>query len=167
MPSDTASAVYRWVAGLVAVAAVAGWGSFFFLSASSASVQEAHAQTVQQLQQERSRLGEELGERRAKAAEIADLEAKLAAVRSDLARVTQTHEQAKAALASVQSELAAGRAELASRREELAAVTRDLTQVREELTAAEQTASVKASGNVQKRKKSAKRTGKRTRRASR
>lgn len=121
MSAYTSSATYRWVAVLMAVVAVLGWGLFFMITSSSASVEDAQRIQISRLTEERDRLDAELKEQRARTAALAEIEAKLNTAKDNLARTTEAieaartrHEDMRAALASTQSALANRRAELAS-----------------------------------------------------
>jgi septal ring factor EnvC (AmiA/AmiB activator) len=112
---------YRWVALLMAVVAVLGWGLFFMISTSTASVEDAQRSQITRLSEERDRLESEVKEQRARAGELAELEIKLATARDSLARTTEAidkartrHEEMRTALASAQTALASQRAQLAS-----------------------------------------------------
>jgi chromosome segregation ATPase len=157
MSGNAASATYRWVAVLMTVVAVLGWGVFFVMSTSAGSVQDAQRHEIVRLRQERDRLDVALEQQRTSAAEIAELQARLATMRDDLARTKEAHETAKNALAAQQAALAATRTELSSKQTqigaaqtELAAFEERLVQAREKV--AEQTATV--------RPRKGKRTGK-------
>src|SRR5690242_1339123 len=121
MIAYTTGVTYRWVAVLMAVVAVLGWGLFFMASTSSASVEDAQRVQISRLVDERDRLDAELKETRARSAELAEIEAKLGAAKNSLARTTEAieaararHEEMKTALVSTQTALASRRAELAS-----------------------------------------------------
>ena len=121
MTAYTSSVTYRWLSVLMALVAVLGWGLFFMITSSSASVEDAQRIQISRLTEERDRLDAELKEQRARTASLAEIEAKLNAARDNLARTTDAieaargrHEEMRAALASTQSTLASRRAELAS-----------------------------------------------------
>ena len=121
MTAYTSSVTYRWVAVLMAVVAILGWGLFFMTSTSSASVEDAQRVQISRLTEERDRLDAELKEQRTRTAELAEIETKLGAAKDSLARTTEAieaartrHEEARAALASTQTALVSRRAELAS-----------------------------------------------------
>jgi septal ring factor EnvC (AmiA/AmiB activator) len=121
MTAHASSVTYRWVALLMAVVAVLGWGLFFMISTSAASVEDAQRIQIARLAEERDRLEAEIREQRSRATQLADLEAKLATARDNLARTTEAietartrYDEARAALASTQSALSAQRVELAS-----------------------------------------------------
>ena len=121
MTAYASSVTYRWVAVLMAVVAVLGWGLFFMISTSSASVEDAQRVQISRLVEERDRLDAELKEQRIRTAELAEVEAKLTAAKDNLARTSEAietartrHEEARAALASTQTALTSRRAELAS-----------------------------------------------------
>jgi septal ring factor EnvC (AmiA/AmiB activator) len=125
MTAYTSSVTYRWVAVLMAVVAVLGWGLFFMISTSSASMEDVQRVQINRLTEERDRLDAELKEQRTRTAELSEVEAKLASAKDSLARMTEAietartrHEEARAALASTQTALASRRAELASAEKE-------------------------------------------------
>ena len=121
MTAHTSSVTYRWLSVLMALVAVLGWGLFFMITSSSASVEDAQRIQISRLTEERDRLDAELREQRARTAALAEVEAKLNTAKDNLARTTEAieaarsrHEEMRAALASTQSTLASRRAELAS-----------------------------------------------------
>ena len=121
MTAHASSVTYRWVALLMVVVAVLGWGLFFMMSTSAASVEDAQRLQIARLAEERNRLEAEIREQRSRAAQLADLEAKLAAARDNLTRTTEAietartrYDETRAALASTQAALNAQRTELAS-----------------------------------------------------
>lgn len=121
MTAYTSSVTYRWLSVLMALVAVLGWGLFFMITSSSASVEDAQRMQISRLTEERDRLDAELKEQRARTASLAEIEAKLATAKDNLARTTEAieaarsrHEEMRAALASTQSTLVSRRAELAS-----------------------------------------------------
>ena len=121
MTAHMSSATYRWVAILMAVVAVLGWGLFFMISTSSASMEDAQRVQISRLTEERDRLDAELKDQRQRTAELAEIEARLKAAKDSLARTTEAtdaartrYEEARSALASTQNALTARRTELAS-----------------------------------------------------
>jgi chromosome segregation ATPase len=121
MTAHMSSATYRWVAILMAVVAVLGWGLFFMISTSSASMEDAQRVQIGRLTEERDRLDAELKDQKQRTAELAEIEAKLKAAKDSLARTVEAtetargrYEETRSALASTQNALTARRTELAS-----------------------------------------------------
>ena len=154
MPMTASCVAYRWVALVMALAALGGWASFFHTSQSVAAAGDSLERQVKQLQRERERLAATLDEERAKTADIADASAKLALLKENVTRASEAEVQAKASLAAAQGEIA-------SRRAELATLAQQLAQARTEQVAADQTASVRAAKAEPRRKRFAKRGKKR------
>jgi uncharacterized phage infection (PIP) family protein YhgE len=139
MSGRTTVTAYRWLVILMALAAVGGWGSFFFTSQQEASLYEARRQQAREVRDERQKLEQALKEQRDGAAELKDAEARLTTARDNLARTSEAQEQAKAALAASQSELASRRAELSSLNQQIAGAREQQTKQEE---AAQQTGTV-------------------------
>jgi peptidoglycan hydrolase CwlO-like protein len=144
MAADSAAATYRWLAGLMVVLAVSGWGLFFVHSTTTAAQSDAQRIEFAQLKQERTKLEAEVQARKQGNEDLAALEAKLAAARDEVTRVTQAAEQARARLAQAQAAASASQSELTALGQKLADA-----RAKEE-SASERTASVeprkKASG---------------------
>ena len=151
MAADSAAVTYRWLASLMVVLAVSGWGLFFVHSTTTAAHSDAQRIESAVLKQERAKLEAEVQARKQGNEDLAALEAKLAAVRDEVARLTQAAEQARTRQAQAQAAASAAQTELA-------AVDQRLAQARaREDAAAERTASVEAAKKPAKRKKYAKR----------
>lgn len=121
MTAHMSSATYRWLAILMAVVAVLGWGLYFMISTSSASMEDAQRVQISRLTEERDRLDAELKDQRQRTAELTEIEARLKAAKDSLARTSEAteaartrYEEARSALASTQNALTARRTELAS-----------------------------------------------------
>ena len=136
MAADSAAATYRWLASLMVVLAVSGWGLFFVHSTTTAAQSDAQRIEFAQLKQERTKLEAEVQARKQGNEDLAALETKLAATRDEVARMTQAAEQARARLAQAQAAATASQTELASLGQKLADA-----RAKEE-TASERTASV-------------------------
>jgi multidrug resistance efflux pump len=136
MAADSAAVTYRWLAGLMVVLAVSGWGLFFVHSTTTAAQSDAQRIEFAQLKQERAKLEAEVQARKQGNEDLAALEAKLAATRDEVTRVTQSAEQARARLAQAQAAAAASQ-------NELTAIGQKLADARaKEESAVERTASV-------------------------
>src|SRR3954468_9218770 len=136
MSGRTSITAYRWLVILMALAAVGGWGSFFYTSQQEAPLYEARRPQAKDVREERQKLEAALKEQRESAGELKTAEGRLAAARDSLARTNEAQEQAKAALAAAQGELANRRAELTSLSQQIASA-RDVQAKQEE--AAQQT----------------------------
>lgn len=120
MAADSAAVTYRWLAGLMVVLAVSGWGLFFVHSTTTAAQSDAQRIEFAQLKQERAKLEAEVQARKQGNEDLAALEAKLAATRDEVTRATQAAEQARVRLAQAQAAAAASQNELNSIGQKLA-----------------------------------------------
>ena len=134
MSTATSIAAYRWLVILMGLAAVGGWGSFFFTSQQEASLYEARRQQAREVRDERQKLEAVLKEQRDSAAELKNAEARLTTARDNLARTGDAHDQAKAALAAVQTDLATRRAELTALSQQIAGARDEQTKQEESAT---------------------------------
>jgi peptidoglycan hydrolase CwlO-like protein len=147
MAADSAAVTYRWLAGLMVVLAVSGWGLFFVHSTTTAAQSDAQRIEFAQLKQERAKLEAEVQARKQGNEDLAALEAKLGAMRDEVTRLTQSAEQARARQAQAQAAASASQSELTALSQKVADA-----RAKEE-TAVERTASVETSRKPAPRKR--------------
>jgi Skp family chaperone for outer membrane proteins len=147
MAADSTAVTYRWLAGLMVVLAVSGWALFFVHSTTTAAQSDAQRIEFAQLKQERTKLEAEVQARKQGNEDLAALEAKLAAMRDEVTRLTQSAEQARARQAQAQAAASASQ-------NELTALTQKLADARaKEEAAVERTASVETGRKSAPRKR--------------
>jgi chromosome segregation ATPase len=159
MMRTSVSIAATWAAVIAVLAAVGGWGAFFFVSERAVATEQAQARELRQLRQGRAEFEKVLAEQQAKAAELAEADKKLQSARDAIESARAAQEKAQGVLVAVQNEVSARRAELATVAQQIVQTREE--QARAEQKAAEQTASIE---KATPRKKRLARKGKRGKR---
>ena len=138
MPVDLKHELTRPLALILAAFAALGWMLFVLSSWSTGSVQKAQRLQIMEVTEKNERLTTELARQVAAAGAISDLEAKVAATREDLTRMSQ-------AKADVQAELSTAQRSLTSARRDLSDTDRSLQSQAQKLTELQSNAAEAAS----------------------
>ena len=112
MAVDLKSELARPLALILTALAVLGWVLFALSSWSAASVQKTQRLQIIELGEKADKLGAELAKQSQAIGSLADLQAKVAATRDDLTRVSQTRNDLQTELANTQRNLSATRRDL-------------------------------------------------------
>jgi septal ring factor EnvC (AmiA/AmiB activator) len=112
MAVDLKSELTRPPALILTALAVLGWVLFILSSWSAASVQKAQRMQIVQLSEKSDKLGSELAKQLETTGSVADLQAKIASMRDDLSRVSQTRNDVQAELTNAQRNLSATRRDI-------------------------------------------------------
>jgi hypothetical protein len=131
------SVAVTWAAVLAVLAAVGGWGAFFFVSERAVATEEAQRRELRELRFAKAEAEKALSQQQARATELVELERKLQGTRDAIERTREAQEKAQGTLVAVQNEVA-------SRRAELSNVAQQLAQSREQQARAEQKAAARA-----------------------
>ena len=112
MTVDLKSELTRPLALILASLAALGWVLFILSSWSAASVQKTQRLQIVQLSEKSEKLGSELAKQLQAAGALTELQAKIASMRDDLSRVSQTRNDVQAELTTAQRSLSAARRDL-------------------------------------------------------
>jgi hypothetical protein len=130
MAVDIKSELTRPLALILAALALLGWVLFVLSSWSAASVQKTQRLQIVQLSEKTEKLSADLNQQRETNAALADVQAKLAAAREDLTRVSQTRNDIQADLVTAQRTLSATRRDLTDADRNLQAWNQKLTDMK-------------------------------------
>jgi hypothetical protein len=140
MMRSSVSIAATWAAVLGVLAAVGGWGAFFFVSERAVASEQAQLRELRELRQNKAELEKVVSSHQAKAAELAEFDRRLRSAQEILERTRDAQERTQGTLVAVQNEVSARRTELATLAGQIAQTREE--QVRAEQKAAEQTASI-------------------------
>jgi chromosome segregation ATPase len=129
MAVDIKSELTRPLALILAALAVLGWVLFVLSSWSSASVQKTQRNQILQLNEKSEKLSADLAQQREAAGALADLQAKVAATREDLTRVSQTRNDIQTELTNAQRSLTATRRDLSEADRNLQTSTQKISEM--------------------------------------
>lgn len=127
MAVDLKSELMRPLALILAAFAALGWVLFALSSWSATSVQRAQRLQIAELGEKTDKLGADLAKQVQAAGSLTELQAKIAATREDLSRVSQTRNDLQAELANAQRNLSTMRRDLSETDRNLQAQSQKLT----------------------------------------
>src|SRR5687768_9161779 len=131
MMRSSVSIAATWAAVLGVLAAVGGWGAFFFVSERAVASEQAQLRELRELRQNKAELEKVVSSHQVKAAELAEFDRRLRSAQEILERTRDAQERTQGTLVAVQNEILV-------RRTDLATLAGQIAQTREEQVRAEQ-----------------------------